>query len=117
MAENMNKRIVAVLSPFGLPVAESLYEGDATEYFYYIIAQDYEADSGDNEPQGFVANVQIHYVCPWENSYDSMLKQIRKALTKAGFSGFRNVDLSEEGDRLREWVIECWAEDEWQMED
>ena len=116
MAENINKRIVTALQPFGLEIAESLYEGDADEYFFYAITLDKVGDSGDDVPQAYVADVQIHYVCPFEKSYADMLKQIRRALIDADFVGLSVVDRSEVKERIRHLVIECETEDEYAME-
>ncbi len=114
---NINRKIVSALAPMGLDIAEGLYEGKAKEYLYYVITLNYEADRGDNDSQGFIADVQIHYVCPWEKSYDATLKRARKLLHDAGFAGFNIVDLSDQKERLRHFVIECWTEDEYQMEE
>jgi len=117
MADNINKKIVSALAPIGLPVAESLYEGGAKEYTYYVIALNRVADNGDNCPQAYAASVQIHYVCEWEKSYDATVRNIRRALRDADFVGLNVVDMSDPQDRIRHFIIEAEVEDEYSLEE
>lgn len=114
---NLNRRIVSALSSFGLPIAETLYEGTASSYFVYSIVYDVAGDTGDDEPQAYVATVQIHYVCGSLNtSYASMKRQIRQALVAAGFTAPEVTDMSDTKDKIRRLVFECEIENEYDLE-
>ena len=117
MANNsINKIIVSALRPFGLPVAENLYEGTAKEFLTYNYADDREGDAGDDEPQAYVASVQIHYFCPLNASYTDMKRRIRRTLVDAGFTAPEVTDASDTADRVRHLVFECEIENEYDLE-
>lgn len=116
MANSMNRIVVSALSVFQLPVAENIYEGTASEYFVYNYADDVLADSGDDEPQAYVASMQIHYICPLQRSYSDMKRRIRKALVDAGFTAPEVTDASDTADRTRHLVFECEMENEYELE-
>jgi hypothetical protein len=117
VADNVNKIIIAALKPFGLPVAENIYEGTKKEYFTFNYADDAVGDMGDDVPQAYVAYMQIHYFCPLEKSYADMKRRIRKALIAAGFTPPEVVDASDLADRTRHLVFECDIENEYELEE
>lgn len=106
MADTVNKMIVSALRPFDLPIAEALYEGSAKEFFTYNIALDFVADTGDDLPQAYVASIQVHYICPWEQSYTEMKERIRKRLICAGATPPDVKDVSDPPERIRHLVFE-----------
>ena len=114
---NVNKIIVSALRPFGLPIAENLYEGKEKKYFTYNFADDRMEDAGDDTAQAYVAYLQIHYFCPMSDSYADMKRSIRRALIGAGFTPPSVVDASDTADRTRHLVFECEIENEFEMED
>ena len=116
MANSMNKIVVAALSGFKLPVAENIYEGTAASYFVYNYADDILADAGDDDPQAYVASMQIHYICPLQQSYSDMKRRIRKALIDAGFTPPEVTDASDTADRTRHLVFECEMENIYDLE-
>ena len=113
---NLNKKIVSALSSFKLPIAETIYEGSASSYFVYSITYDVAGDTGDDEPQAYVATVQVHYVCGLHDSYASMKKQIRKALVDAGFTAPEVTDMSDAKDKFRRLVFECEIINDYDLE-
>ena len=117
MADSVNKIITAALKPFGLPVAENLYEGTKKEYITYNYADDAVGDMGDDVPQAYVAYMQVHYFCPLDKSYADMKRRIRKALINAGFTPPEVVDASDLADRTRHLVFECDIENEYELEE
>ena len=116
MADNVNKIIISALRPFGLPIAENLYTGTGKEYFTFNFADDSAGDLGDDEPQAYVAYVQIHYFCPLNASYADMKRRIRAALVSAGFSAPSVTDASDLDERVRHLVFECDIENEYDLE-
>lgn len=117
MAKTVNKKITDALKPFGLPVADRLYEGTRDEFFYFILADDAEEDAGDDMPEAYVSYMQIHYCCPWTKNYSAMRKEVRAALLAAGFTAPSVTDASVDGDRIRHLVFECSIENDYDMED
>lgn len=114
---NLNRRIVSALSSFGLPIAETLYEGTAPSYFVYSIVYDVAGDTGDDVPQTYVATVQIHYICGALNaSYAVMRRRIRQALVDAGFTAPEVTDMSDIKDKIRRLVFECEIENNYDIE-
>lgn len=116
MADSVNKQIVSALRPFQLPVAENIYEGASLEYFVYNIALDSAEDTGDDVPQAYVASMQVHYICPINQSYADMKRRIRKALVDAGFTAPEVTDASDEKDRTRHLVFECEIINDYDLE-
>jgi len=116
MSDTLNKQIIQALRPFGLKIADGLYEGTDNEYFYFVLADDRAEDMGDDEPLAYVSYVQINYVCPWSKSYSDMKRRIRAALVQAGFSAPEVSDLSEPKDRIRRLVFECSIENPYELE-
>lgn len=112
----VNEIIVSALRPFGLPIAENLYEGKEKEYFTYNFADDRGADFGDNKPNADVAYMQVHYICPLKKSYADMRRQIRQALTDAGATWAQVTDLSDLSERLRHLVFEFEIENNYEVE-
>ena len=116
MGRSVQEQILAALKPFGIPIAENLYEGTATEFFSYNIALDSAADHGDNLPQAYVASIQVHYVCPWNEPYQDMKRLIRKALLFAGCTAPEVADMSDTKDRIRHLIFECEIENDYDLE-
>ena len=112
----IQKKIIDALKPFGLPISETLYEGTEKEFFSYVISLDTAADHGDNRPQAYVASIQVHYVCPWNDIYADMKRLIRKALIFAGCTAPEVVDMSDPKDRIRHLIFECELENEYDLE-
>lgn len=117
MADTVNKMIVSALRPFDLPIAETLYEGSAKEFFAYSIALDFVADTGDDLPQAYVASIQVHYICPWEKPYADMRRRIRKALICAGATPPSIADASDPAERIRHLVFEFELENDYDLEE
>lgn len=99
--------IIQTLAPLGLPVADGLYQGKAEEYIYFVIADDRGGDFGNSEALCDLVSVQIHYRCPWGQSYTQKKRDIRNALEDAGFTYPVIVDMSDAKDRIRHLVFEC----------
>lgn len=116
MADTVNKIITTALKSLGLPIAERLYEGKATEYITFNWADDRAVDFGDDVPEADVAYMQIHYVCPWNKDYKSTKRSIRQLLHSAGFTWPEVTDVSEEASRLRHFVFECEIENFYELE-
>ena len=116
MEENLNKKIVSVLRPFGLPVFENVYQGAASSWFTYNVALDAEGDAGDDVPLAYVTTVQIHYCCPLADSYADMKRRIITALLTAGFTAPEVTDMSDETEKIRHLVFECEIENNYNLE-
>lgn len=121
MAKTVIATAIAALKPFGVPIAEGLYRGEANEYFYIVLADDTLGDSGDDRPQAYVTFIHIHFVCPHDQPYADKRRRIRAALVDAGFVPPEVTDvsnLSEEvgTERVRHLVFETSIENEYDME-
>lgn len=116
MSDSVSKILVSALSTFKLPVADTLYEGADDEYFVFNFADDNAEDFGDNDVQGYVAYLQIHYICPFNVSYSDMKRKIRNRLIKAGFTPPEVIDVSDPTDRIRHLVFECNIENAYDLE-
>jgi len=105
---SVNEAVVSALSSFGLPVAESLYEGEQDEFFFFDIVLDSVADAGDDAALEYVQRVNVHYVTSdWSKDYAPIKKQVRAALEAGGFTAADVVDASLPKDRIRHIVFEC----------
>ena len=116
MADTVNKKITTALKSLGLPIAEQLYEGKATEYITFNWADDRAGDFGDDEPTEEVAYMQIHYVAPWSKDYKATKRSIRQLLHSAGFTWPEVTDVSDDSARLRHFVFECEIENPYELE-
>ena len=116
MSDSVSKILVSALSTFKLPVADTLYEGADDEYFVFNFADDNAEDFGNNDVQGYVAYLQIHYICPFNVSYSDMKRKIRNRLIKAGFTPPEVIDVSDPTDRIRHLVFECNIENAYDLE-
>ena len=117
MSESVNRIVKAALAPFGLPVAESLYQGKEAEYFTFNYADDHPQDFGDDDVLAYVAYLQVHYVCQWDKPYTDMKRRIRRALTGAGFTAPEVTDASDSAGRIRHLVFECSIENSYDLEE
>jgi len=88
-------------------MSDGLYEGKATEYFTFVIADDRGGDFGGDLALSDLISVQVHYRCPWNMSYTQKKKDIRKTLEEAGFTYPIVVDFSDSKERIRHLVFEC----------
>lgn len=104
---SVNRYLSDTLGRFELPVSDGLYEGKATEYLYFVIADDRGGDFGEDDALSDLISVQVHYRCPWNISYTQKKKEIREALEDAGFTYPIIVDLSDSKERIRHLCFEC----------
>lgn len=103
----VNEYVVRTLGDLGIPVSDGLYQGKATEYLYFVVADDRGGDFGDNRAMGDQYSVQVHYVCPWNVSYRAKRATIREMLEDAGFTYPEIVDLSDNTNKIRHLCFEC----------
>ena len=104
---SINQYIVTTLSGIGLPVSDGLYQGRATEYIYFVVADDRGGDFGNDRALSDEYSVQIHYVCPWQDSYTEKKALIREALEDAGFTYPAVINLSDSSNKIRHLCFEC----------
>lgn len=114
---NINETIVSALEDLGLPIAESLYEGDDEEFLTFKIADTVGADHGDNDPEAITYFVQVHYVCPWEADYKAKRRAIRKALKAADFTYPDITDMSDSDARIRHFIFETQIDNNYDLEE
>lgn len=103
----VNQYLMKTLKPFGLPVADGLYQGIAKEFFYFVIADDRGGDFGEDEALCDDVSVQVYYRCPYDSPYSGMKTRIRRALEEAGFTYPSVTDLSDSKERIRRLCFEC----------
>lgn len=115
--ENINEFLTGVLGRIGIPVAESLYEGDEEEFITFNLADSRGHEFGDNDTLGVICYVQVHYVCPWDQDYSGRVRKIRKALFSAGFTYPELTDVSDRQARIRHQVLECAIENNYDLEE
>jgi hypothetical protein len=83
---NVNSTIVSALSPAGYPVEPGHCTGTAKTYYTFNYADNRGEIFADDEPQIDIASLQVHFFCPGNFNYKTVLKQTRSRLFKAGFS-------------------------------
>ena len=111
----VSELITESLAELNLPIAESLYEGDADEYITFNKTDDTGADFGDNDPGTNVIYMHIHYVCPWLYDYHPTCRRIRNILKNTGFTWPEVTDVSDEATRMRHIAFECAIENDYDL--
>ena len=117
MAKTVNEIIVTALQSLDLPVVERLYEGKKKEYITFNYADDRAEDFGDDSPHADVAYMQVHYICTWDTDFDATKRKIRQLLFDAGFSWPEVTDASDDYEKVRHFVYECWIENDYELEE
>lgn len=80
----LNRRIIAALSPAGLPVYPDIYPGKESSYytFHYDLLPRQPAD---NRPLFYLALIQVHLHAPLKQDTVSLRGQTVRLLTGNGF--------------------------------
>ena len=102
-------KIVSALTPIiGTgKVVDSVYNGTATPYIVFNMADSRGELFSDNKPKLDTTAMQIHYFCPATSSYHIHKAQIRKALFDNGFTYPTISELYEEDTKLSHLIFEC----------
>ena len=108
---NTFEKIVHAIEKFRLPLcAGCLYRRRRRHFFTYNYATDKGAIWGDNGAEAVTADIQLHFFLPAADNFIKIKKEIRNALTEAGFT-FPEITVLKEED-TRHIVFECEIEEE-----
>jgi hypothetical protein len=105
---DVNKLIIATLSPLGIPIEAAPYTGNELTYVIFNKADDIGVVFADDEPQIDQVSMQIHLFTPL--NYLTLKKQIRSKLFKAGFTYPQVQERYEEDAKTNHVVFECQIE-------
>jgi len=105
---DLNKLIIATLTPLGIPTEAAPYTGDELTYIVFNRADDIGVVYADDEPQIDQVSMQIHLFTPL--NYLTLKKQIRSKLFKAGFTYPQVQERYEEDTKTNHVVFECQIE-------
>ena len=101
---SVDKTIRDTLLPFGVPVENSVYMGEAKSYFVFNYTS-LGADFGDDEPGHERFLVQAHYYAPLTENVTGRIKAAKQALFNAGFTWPEVTNADDNEGRHR--VLEC----------
>lgn len=104
------EKIVQAIEKFHYPYAPDVYTGGDERYFTYNYVTDKGAIWGDNGAEAVTADIQLHFFLPAADNFIKIKKEIRNALTEAGFT-FPEITVLKEED-TRHIVFECEIEEE-----
>lgn len=82
---NAAQRIIKALAFTGIPVSRIRYDGEEETYFVFLL-DSYPADFANDQPQHELTEVELHLFAPFSLNTRALRKQVRKALTDAGFT-------------------------------
>ena len=106
------EKIIETIKPFGIPCVPDVYKGEERKWITYNYAGDYGAEFADDAPETIINSVQIHLFLPQGESFTQLKKQIRSALSEAGFTFPEITVLTEDEERIRHIIFECDIEEE-----
>lgn len=99
--ENVDVALKNALSPFGLDLESSIYQGEAKKYISYNYTT-VPIDFGDDAPARERYLVQVHIVAPYGENINSLVREIKAALFASDFSWPEYIDAS---DRDRRHIV------------
>lgn len=102
---NINQKVISALTPLGMPISPSHYDGGETDYIVFNYADERDDICADNTVLTDITSIQVHYFTkgnPQENK-----KKIRKALRNAGFVDFSTSEFYEDDTKYNHIVVEC----------
>ena len=100
---SMNKLVIELLSPLGVPVAFHNYDGAAATYVTFFFYNEQGALYGDDEEIETTFGLQVDV---WsKNDYTNLVKSIKLILVEADFERNFAADLFEEDTKIYHKVL------------
>lgn len=94
----VEERIVAALSPIGLPVSQGEYLGDRCKYLCYYVSRSGTNWANDG-PGAEVCRVQVHLFAPVSENINNLVRLAQNALYEADFGWPEAVDATDKDGR------------------
>lgn len=94
----VEERIVAALSPIGLPVSQGEYLGDRGKYLCYYVSRSGTNWANDG-PGAEVCRVQVHLFAPVSENINNLVRLAQNALYEADFGWPEAVDATDKDGR------------------
>lgn len=90
---SLNSLIINTLRPLGVPVAFLRYTGKKTTYITFFEFNQRSALSGDDAEKATAYSIQVDI---WsQGNYLNLVKQVKEAMTQAGFRRTFEMDMYE----------------------
>ena len=83
--ENVDTTLKNVLTPFKLPLARDVYQGEEKKYIVYNYST-VPMDFGDDEPERERYLIQVHIYATLKENINALVRAMKKALFAADFS-------------------------------
>lgn len=100
---SLNSLIVDTLRPLGVPVSFLRYTGKKTTYITFFEFNQRSALSGDDAEKATAYSIQVDI---WsQGNYLNLVKQVKEAMTQAGFRRTFETELYEDESRYYHKVI------------
>lgn len=94
----VEQRIVAALSPLGLPVSQGEYLGDRCKYLCYYVSR-FGTNWSDDGPGAEACRVQVHLFAPVSENINNLVRLAQNALYAADFGWPEAVDATDKDGR------------------
>lgn len=91
--ENVDTALKNVLTPFMLPLARDVYQGEKKKYMVYNYTT-VPAAFSDDEPEQERYLIQVHIYAPLKDNINALVREIKQALFAADFSYPESVPAS-----------------------
>lgn len=91
---SVDARIIAAIKGFGDPIENSVYHGDAEQYYvfnYFTLPRTF----GDNEPEHEEYFIQLHLFAPLGKNILARKRETKRAIVAAGFTYPSTTDASD----------------------
>lgn len=81
----INKMLMSLEQSIGIPVAPDIYEGKASRYIVFALADERSAMYANDEEEYTQYSVNISYYCPHDHNYLADKRKIKAELKRMGF--------------------------------
>jgi hypothetical protein len=102
---SIESKIKSALEPLKYKVYPNTYSGPGTTPYFVFNFDTIPDDFGNNKPKHERALVQVHLFCPHEFDSVTLRKNVKKNLSKAGFTWPVTTNASDENGQ--HYVFEC----------
>lgn len=103
----VNQMVISAVTPH-VPACEyGAYYGTNEIYCYFLLPKTETVVNGSDEPILDSVPIQLHLFCPHKTNFNTLKKQIRASLFKAGFTYPDVTCLFETDTKLNHIIFEC----------